>query len=920
MKNRFFTLTFVSLTAALLLSGCATQEKEYTVAELILENRMEEAKSYFQTKSDVNEIYEDGNTALHLAAMKNEDELASFLIFKGADMEIKNYAGETPLHSAIYNTSYETARVLCEAGADIFALNGEGTSALEQALSEDDVYYDIMINTKSAEKRDGNGDSIVHYFVRSESQNAIDYCIKRNINIDVKNNKGITPLALALSRTESAVSAKIAADLLLNGAEEVKCQASYFEDAVLSRNLNLRMNDGQTPLHLAAIYNHSGIASYLLMEEASTKVQDISGATPLHEAVRYGNVEIAKMLIDQGADVNARDSLGKTPLLLIIPQDKQEAMYSLLISSGANVNHKDMYGDTILHIASMTDMSPSVLMIFTSNGADVNIRNKQGLTPLATAIEHSYSDLIAFYVRCNADIHAEDSKGMTPLIRVLNRSDELYKSVVIQQNVNSIDSEGNTPLLIALKKNADYSKIEYIANLGCNINTRNREGNSALSLAVTQNNREAGELLLKKGADIFSANKNNISPLRLALTENNGSEQWLINSSTITARDGSGNTVLHYAAEWQLPQAVSYLIQKGADINATNANGETPLFHAAKSDNTETIDILLAGKASINARDQLGSTPLHAAVRWNALTSADKLISKGIDVNCQNIAGKTPLEEASVEGNYQMARLLLSRGADPNIYDANGRTSLSDVVRSNQKEMVQLLLENGANPSIQDLKGRTPYHESAVIGDTELIKLLNAAGANPLTRDKEGNTPFSLTLDKPLAVTFAVLGKQKSIVDSDGNTAVHIAVQKNATPSQIKSLIARKYPFDTRNAEGYTPLALSVSSKQKDIANLLLENGANPFCDINTKGDNVVSIAFSENDVETIANVAKYSANATDIRNNTLLHYAARLADQETVERLLALGISKDARNISGETPYDIAVSWKRPEIAELLK
>ena len=80
------------------------------------------------------------------------------------------------------------------------------------------------------------------------------------------------------------------------GAEEVETVFSYFQDAISARNVNARFDDGQTPLHLAAIMGHSAIARYLLKHDAETSVQDSSGATPLHEAVRYGNVDIAASL------------------------------------------------------------------------------------------------------------------------------------------------------------------------------------------------------------------------------------------------------------------------------------------------------------------------------------------------------------------------------------------------------------------------------------------------------------------------------------------------------------------------------------------------------------------------------------------------------------------------------------------------
>ena len=289
-------------------------------------------------------------------------------------------------------------------------------------------------------------------------------------------------------------------------------------------------------------------------------------------------------------------------------------------------------------------------------------------------------------------------------------------------------------------------------------------------------------------------------------------------------------------------------------------------------------------------------------------------------MNLQNVGGKTPLDEAAVEGNVVMAKMLLARGADPNLYDTNGSNSLFGAIRTNRYDMVKLLLEANANPQSQDLNGKSAYHEAAILGDKEMINLLRSFGANPLARDKAGNTPLSISFGQEREIMYAILGGDKMIADSDGNTPVHIAIQEKAGVPILKSLLENGFPFDSRNSLGYTPLSVAVSQNQKDEAALLLEKGANPFSEINSKGENAVSLSFKDSSGELLGFIVKYAGKKTDIRGNTILHYAARLADEKTVNRLLSLGLDKDAKNVSGETPYDVAVNWKKKSNAALLK
>ena len=110
--------------------------------------------------------------------------------------------------------------------------------------------------------------------------------------------------------------------------------------------------------------------------------------------------------------------------------------------------------------------------------------------------------------------------------------------------------------------------MEYIVNLSPEINARNRNGDTPLSLAVQRNIRKAGEFLLGRGADIFSANNDNYSPLRMVLEDTRNTRSWFLTSQVIKATDGSGNTPLHYAAEWAQPDAVMLLVEKGAEAIA----------------------------------------------------------------------------------------------------------------------------------------------------------------------------------------------------------------------------------------------------------------------------------------------------------------------------------------------------------------
>ena len=929
------------LLATLSLIACTSTpvaEKEVTLQDLIKEGRYDEAKERFAVKADIDSVDEDGNTALHLAAKMDEAELVTFLITKGAKTKAKNNDGDIPLHVAIKNNALEATKTLVNFdAATIFEKDADGNYALELAIARGTSWYDAVITEQTGGIRDVEGATLAHYFVQTRNETAIDICIRKQLPIDESDNIGKTPLALAFESPEDARSMRIAAMLLLAGAAPIGEDFGYFEDAVRTHNALLRFADGQTPLHLATIsgdaeHPHTGIVDYLLTSSTSARpqdllqAQDISGNTPLHEAVRYGRIAIVKLLLSNGAQVDATDSLGKTPLLLIIPQEAQFDIYNTLLQYRADIKHKDMYGDTVLHIATMAHASKEVIKLLVDAGAPISERNKQGVTPLALAIDQEMDDHVVYFAQHGADIHAEDMDGYTPLTRALSsESIVMLQTLISTENIHTKDSAGNTPLHIALMRDAPYDYVKYLVDTGADVNARNKNGDSVLYLAVEKNKKQEGELLLDKDADIFATNTENYSPLRLAFEYGGDVQDWLITSQTLNKPDGSGNTPLHYAAEWQLDDAIIGLLQKGADRNSENNHGETPLFSAVKGNSTDCISILADNGADINARDKSGNTLLHAAVRWDSPTSSRKavartLIALGVEVDAQNLSGKTALSEACQSGKGDMALLLLENGADINATDVSGRTILADSVQSNKKEMVRMLLSKGANPNIQDSLGRNAYHEAARLKNLEIITLIRGANSNPLARDRDGNTPFSIALstnDETLIKT--VVGSDTTIVDTDGNTPIHIAVERKVPARTLTMLLNMGYPASQRNGDGVTALYKAAVTKQVTLAELLLERGADPYI-ATTDNDCALSVALKTKNFELLDAIVKYTGNKGDLQGDGILHYAARFGDNATVTHLLALGLDKKTRNIANETPADMAKRWQKPDVAILLQ
>lgn len=139
-------------------------------------------------------------TPLHWALGKKHDDVALFLISKGADVNAKAKNGSTPLHMAARWGRLKLAQMLIQKGSDVNALNEFGNTPLHFAC--DYGYLDIvelLIRNKAKvnlqEKDDGSAP--LHLAARQGHKEVVEFLLKNGADKNLKDNKGFTALQVA---------------------------------------------------------------------------------------------------------------------------------------------------------------------------------------------------------------------------------------------------------------------------------------------------------------------------------------------------------------------------------------------------------------------------------------------------------------------------------------------------------------------------------------------------------------------------------------------------------------------------------------------------------------------------------------------------------------------------------------------------
>lgn len=292
-------------------------------------------------------------------------------------------------------------------------------------------------------------------------------------------------------------------------------------------------------------------------------------------------------------------------------------LYELIIK---HIHKKNTDGNTLLHQYINSRLLDHTQQLLTFPGVDINVQNKLDNTALHLATFNNDLKAVELLLRNGASTEIINKSDYTPLHIAINQGNSDIVALLLEHkaSINILNTQKNTTLHFSIQKKQYHCmelilKHNTIADKKIDINSRNLNEDSALDLAVKNNDLKTVKLLLENGADPSSMNSKGYSALHHAIESKftKITDELLKNHKQIENRPVGNIPPLHWAISKSAPiDVILSLIAHGADVNE-KYNGTTPLhlaamFSPANKLRFSTISLLLEHGADPNAKDKDG--------------------------------------------------------------------------------------------------------------------------------------------------------------------------------------------------------------------------------------------------------------------------------------------------------------------------
>ena len=344
----------------------------------------------------------------------------------------------------------------------------------------------------------------------------------------------------------------------------------------------------------------------------------------------------------------------------------------------------------------------------------------------------------------------------------------------------------------------------------------------------------------------------------------------LISASAKPSASEDGVSPLHFASSWEITEAkdlVPRLIKAGADINAVARHGPTvggtPLMWSVYGNHFEHSELLLENGADPLISLAGGDNAVSLATRTHSASHLRMILSH---VRAVEVRGQfSHLLEAALGGLSRFARLV-RHGSH---WKATAEETLSilkdwDVLYNGVEHF------NGA--LLSALKNCVRNGYARMNTDVQMA----AIHANNIDASHLGNLlrESVLSSDKGLFISLLNYGVPVNGTFDQGKTLLHLCAKipdhTVAARDFAPQLLAKGANIEALDARGITPWMDAVLERKWDLADLLMQEGADPLA-LTYDGYNIMGLCVIAVNVGSIKYLLKYCAKHSVIQEECFI-------------------------------------------------
>lgn len=482
----------------------------------------------------------------------------------------------------------------------------------------------------------------------------------------------------------------------------------------------------------------------------------------------------------------------------------------------------------------------------------------------------------------------------------------------------------NMKKLFAAIQKSDVEQVKQLLASGIDLEQKDGNGQTALTLASSIGNSEIINLLISAGAKVNVEPEPLVFNPRISSPKLPGGQNLgdLIAQATGEASEEVKNFYAGFMSvvdalsedetDEEMTEKEQLMVEEDdeeedyEDEDEYQAN--TPLKAAVLKGDITTVRTLLQTGADPNPSVWYETPALVVAAHKGCGEIVQELIAAGAEVN--RGFDERPLHTAAEEGHLEVVRLLLD--------EEDYWTALMAASEAGHLPIVQLLVERGADVNAWS-QGETPLMLAASGAHPEVYEFLYPLVSEEIRAigDRDAEKEMALTLKRRSR-------EQNKAVEKLIDTAM------DGNLKQIQQLIANGVDVNGIGSCNRTALSLAIQGDQIPVIETLLDAGADPNLP-NKTNDNLIGnyplmiaastfFATNRGDMVRLLIQGGEDINQQDAQGNTALMHALGYSDIDVIETLIKAGADLNIKDNQGNTALMMAKLGKSTKVANILK